>query len=77
MLFFTVFQLVFLSITIGWKPTLVFVAHNVLYYIAAKTKSILFCWFVGLALLVSFVSFDWLVQWQVGLLQKLSECVRE
>lgn len=47
---------------------LVFVAHNVLYYIAAKTKSILFCWFVGLALLVSFVSFDSLVQWQVGVL---------
>ena len=67
MLFFAMFQLLFLSISIGWKPTLVFVAHNVLYYGAAKTKSTLFCWFVGLSLLVSFVSFEWLVQWQVGL----------
>ena len=67
MLFFAVFQLGFLSLSIGWKPTMVFVSHNVIYYIAGRTKSTLFCWFVGLALVVSFVSVDRLVQLQVGL----------
>ena len=67
MLFFAVFQLGLLSISIGWKPTLVFVAHNVLYYIAGRTKSTLFCWFVGLALVVSFISVDRLMHLQVGL----------
>ena len=46
---------------------LVFVAHNVIYYIASKTRSTLFCWFIGLALIVSFVSFDKLMKFQVGL----------
>ena len=46
---------------------MVFVSHNVIYYIAGRTKSTLFCWFVGLALVVSFVSVDRLVQLQVGL----------
>ncbi|CAB3976594.1 Hypothetical predicted protein [Paramuricea clavata] len=64
MLFFAMFQLGFLSISIGWKPTLVFVAHNVLYYIAGRTRSTLFCWFVGLALLVSFISVDRLMHLQ-------------
>jgi hypothetical protein len=56
---------------------LVFVAHNVVYYIASRTRSMLFCWSIGLALVVSFVSSDTLIQWQVGLhctLQSLYDC---
>ncbi|XP_046840066.1 protein-cysteine N-palmitoyltransferase HHAT-like [Xenia sp. Carnegie-2017] len=58
MAYFAIFPFGCLTYSLGWKQTMIFLGHNVVYFIASKTKSIVICWLLCISLLISFVSFN-------------------